>query len=257
MNYENEAFFNVNRFPVGVRIFVVGQMSKAAKAAGLPADVVTRCDRCIAADRAHMAHFKAYVTSQAQASTAAWSPEILEIDSRMDPLVVDLRDSLSVQARRPHTPKGAASKELLDAHFSMPATWYTHVAIEDGCERVGLLLAELAADPARVAAAEVGEIIAELVPLHTSLAEHIEAHEKTKPIAFESIRQGDLEGHRALLGLVGHVLHLTNDLPTEARLAQRQALLAPVLEKNAEITAAIRARRRVVDVNPDSGLPEG
>ena len=253
--YGSEHWMHLNRLTPGRRGYILVQMKRAAEQLGA-ADIAARCAALIEQERGLQAQWKAYKTGQALATAASWSAEVLALDAQLDQLLTELRDLLEVQGRRIHTERGQASKALHDRHFAVGLTWYTHVSVEDESMRVGTLVVELAADPEAVGAAGVGEVVEEVRRVHADYAQQVAAQEKEKRPDFDALRAAELAAHRALLDTIALVLARTMALPLAEQKAQREALLGEAAAQDAEVSALARSRRKVVDVQIDTGSAE-
>jgi len=75
-------------------------------------------------------------------------------------------------------------------------------------------------------------------------------------VAFTEVKKARLQGQSLLLQAVALVL---GKYPSDgdADVAARDRLLAPILRQNEAIRDYLRTRRPVVEINPDTGEPEG
>ena len=254
-SFEIESWTSVNRLTPGRRAYVARRIKDVALASEMK-DVARLCDSVIVQEQTQLELLRRYGAEQAQATSATWSPEILALDVALDRLLAQLRDTLAVLAMRPGSARGDAAKGLLERYFAQGVAYYTQQVIEEEVERVRELLVGLAADQAQVAGATVDDIVAEIVPLHGTYAEAVASFQRVARTNYQSVKDGDLANQRALLELVVQILAQTAALPPTERLARREALLAPVAAQDAEISALVRARRRIRDVDPETGAPE-
>jgi hypothetical protein len=169
--------------------------------------------------------------------------------------VSELRDLLAAQAKR-KSPRGAAARDLLAAHFSQGVPFYTQQIFEEEAARVGVLVTALQAAPERIALADIDDCLADIAAVHGRYAELVKTHERPTRITYDTIKQADLDNQRAFLELVAFVLGATSELPVSERESTRKDLLTIVAQHDAELGDLVSARRRVADVDPDSGRPE-
>lgn len=249
-----ESWVTFRRITPGRRGHIARHVRRLARQYGL-GDVVARCDAIIQAEDALLLQQQQFKAEQALATGATWSPEVLALDLVLDRHLAELRNFLAALAVRVGTARGDAAKALLDAYFVQGLPYYTLQPIEEEAARVGVLVTELAGKRAEVALATAEDMVADVTTTHARFAELVEHTVKAQQIAFDAIKTADLANHRALLGLFVEILAHTGRLPEAEGLALRAELLAEAAAQDAEVAAAIRARRPVVDVNPETGAP--
>ena len=253
-SFEIEPWFNVNRSTPGRRAYTARRTKEAALALDYSA-IAAACDAMVAQEQAQLERLRRYNADRALATAASWSPEINADDVLLDRLVVELRDTLGVLGQRTSSPRGQAAQTLLERYFAQGVPYYTQQVFEEEAERVRELVAGLTRDRALVEGATVTEVVDELGEVHTRYADAIAAFRKSDRTDFALVKQGELDNQRALLELIAQVLATTAELPVEKRLAQRQALLTTAAEQDQDISDLVRSRRKVRDVNPETGVP--
>lgn len=250
--YQLESWFSLHRFSPGRRAFCARRMREAQTSVML-GDVIALCDAIIAAEREQIAVQKAWREGQAAGPGGGWTPEILALDLVLDRLIVQLRDLLAALAVVPDD-RGKAAQKLLTKHFAEGPTFYTHAIIEEEAERVGQLVDALSRTPEDVATATVQRLVADITAKHAEYAALVNAAKKPARTSFEEVKAVDLKNQRRFLRLVMLALNATD---TDAGpTPDRQLLLSIVAEQDADIAAAIRAKRAVKDVDPDTGETE-
>jgi hypothetical protein len=252
--FQIESWVTFRRVTPGRRGHVARHIRRLARLYGLD-DIVALCDAIIQAEDALLLQQQQFKAGQALATEATWSPEVLALDVVLDRHLAELRNFLAALAVRVGTPRGDAAKVLLDAYFVQGLPYYTQQPIEEESARVGVLVVELAGKQAQVTLATADDMVADVAATHAQLAALVEKTVKAQRIAFDAIKAADLANHRALLGLFVEILAHTGRLPEAEGLALRAELLAEAAAQDAEVAAAIRARRPVVDVNPETGAP--
>ncbi len=89
---------------------------------------------------------------------------------------------------------------------------------------------------------------------HTRYAELVKVTEKPERIEFSQVKKSDLKNQNELSELLFLIMTTTYNLAPEAQAEARWAMLEDLAQQDAEITAAIRARRRIKDVHPQTGV---
>ncbi len=252
-SFHIEQWISLNRFTPGRRAFCAGTIKQAAR--GRWSRVDERCDAIVAAEREQIALLIQFKSGQALDSTAQWTPELVALDAELDRLITELRDILAAQSTR-KSPRGAASKALLDAHFAQGLPFYTQQIFEEESARVGVLTNALRGAPEQVALAGIDDCLADVAAAHDRYADLVKAHEKPARVAYDSVKQADLDNQRNFLELITIILNATGELTPAERDLTRKELLTIVAQHDAELSALVRARRRIADVDPDSGQPE-
>jgi len=250
--YAIESWISLHRFTPGRRSYAARLMKTAARARNLD-DVVALCDAIIASEKEQIALQKKWNNQQTAAPAGSWSPELLALDVVLDRQVGQLRDLLAALAALGDSPRSRAAQTLLTAHFARGVAHYTQCIVEDEAARVGELVDALQAAPEDVASATVEESVAAVRATHTTYDALVHDTKPPALTSFKAVKDADLANQRRFLDLVTDVLALTRRLADGD--AVRDALLATVVVQDAEIAAALRAKRKLKDVDPDSGTP--
>ena len=243
-----------NRFTAGRRGFALLLMQQALARAGHD-DLAALCGVLYAAELLHLERHTSFKAAQAAMTTATWTPEIIAADVDLDRLLSELREVLQALAKR-DTPRGRAAKALLEAGFKQGVAWYIQAPIGEEEVRVAGLLAILGRYPDEVALATVEDVVADVTTAHAHYRELIYQHVKAEPESWDALKASDLANQRAFLELIAQVLGRTSTQPEAERLAARAEILRGVEEQNEAISEAVRNRRRVKDVHPETGSPE-
>ena len=251
-----EEWVHLRRSTPGRRAHAGAQVARALHARNQPA-LAAQFEALRPSELNQIERMRLYQAAQALTTDATWTPEIVAQDVAVDRLVVELKDLLEVNARRPGTPRGDAAKTLHDDLFAQGAAHYTQQNFAEESLRIAHLLNWLAQRPALVQLATADDVVAELKAAHTTYATLLDTASKAARADFEVVKQGELTNQRAYLEAIVQVLAWTATLPEGEREAAREEVLRSVVEHDAAIAAALRARRKVVDVNPESGQPEG
>lgn len=253
-DFQIELWFRLNRLTSGRRGHAARRIKAESKALDLPT-IGPLCDALIDKEAKHSVLEGRYRAARAQNSTTTWSAEVLEQDRLLDRLLVTFRDLLAALAKLPWTPRGDAAEGMLAAYFQDGVTYYTHAIIEDESARVGALLERLDGDSERIIAATADDLVADISVAHERYVELIQQVELPERVEFSAVKASDLANQRQLLELVAEIFAATRELDDDARATAREALLREVARHDAEVSAAISAKRRVIDVHPETGEP--
>ena len=206
-----------------------------------------------AAEEALVALTLRFKGGQATADPTVWPREVVTQDALVDRKVSGLHDLFrTLGGLLSATPEAEAWQALLLAAFPAGAAYYTNVPYIEEAARIRALLAELRAERwapltgSSVVAAAIGELEAAFTPYAAAIARFVDQDR----VAWDEIKALDLANHRRLAHFVARV-HATY----AADEATRASLLAPIARQDQEVYALQRARRRVSDVDPQSGLP--
>ena len=94
------------------------------------------------------------------------------------------------------------------------------------------------------------EVIGAVSDAHRPYAAAVAKFEQVDKLSWDRVKELDLANHRRLCVLIGALV---------ARFAEdgeaRKNLLAPVARQDQEVFEALRARRKVLDVDPTTGDP--
>jgi len=119
-------------------------------------------------------------------------------------------------------------------------------------DRVATLLKELA-DPGWASLTTVGvvaETIAAVTAVHKDYVGEVKKFETLDKASWDEVKSLDLANHRRLCNLVAGIV-----FGFAADAAVRKSTLAPVAQQDLEIYEALRARRKVLDIDPSTGEP--
>ena len=253
-SFQIEHWISRNRFTAGRRGYAILHMQQALTALG-HADLAALCEVAYAAELTHLEKHTLFKLAQQAASAAVWTPEIVAADVDVDRLVSELRDLLLALAKRANE-RGAAANTILGAGFGQGVAWYTHAPFGVEEVRVAGLLGILGRHADEVAKTGAEDIVADLTASHTHYRTLIHSHEKVESISWDEVKASDLANQREFLELIGLVLARTHALAPAERLAARSQILRVAQEQDEAIREAIRQRRRVRDVHPQTGAPE-
>lgn len=251
--YQLESLYRVNRFTPGRRAYVARQMKPELEALGLVI-LVALCDAIIEAEQGLITLMREFRNAQAGPSQATWTPDIIAQDQLLDRLLGELRDLLFTLGKRTGTPRGDAAAAVHAVAFKGGLTWYTQAPIDEENERVAELLTRLATEGERLAQATADDLVADVRAAHTRYNDLITQFRKGSRLDYDAIKAADLDNQRRLLALISRVIAWSLDQADP--LAAREQLLKVVAQKDQEITDLIRERRRIRDIDPETGVPE-
>jgi hypothetical protein len=241
-------------FSTGRRLFAMQEVKKLATADTFTT-LVTHCDVAIEHDLATRVTEARWAGRK---TSAQYSPLAKQIDIYVDTAVSALHDGLELEANNsaPDDPLGQQAETLRQTLFPNGVAGVTALNYVDELAEVERILST-------VKSAEWAPIITML-----GLSRRVARIEALEPqyrsavadtataLAFSDVKSARMRGQSLLLQIVAIVLgKYPSDNATD--LAARAKLLAPIFRQNDAIRDYLRARRPVLDVNPDTGEAEG
>jgi hypothetical protein len=262
MNSSLSVLFDLYVFPTGRRLFALGQVATRAKARAFPelakhcADAIARDRECLALERRWeglVAESRGKVAPRVRAANAP--PDAASVDPLVDNTLTAIRDHAVSQTAgaAPDDPIHATVSAFLKAIF--PAGVYE-------VTKLGFIL-ELAAVDAIVEQLQskehaavvkdlgLGRLAKRLADLAVVYREAIGTPDEGTLI-FGDVRAARIQGQDRLLEALAMVVGKHHGSSAEDVTA-REDLLGPILAQNEAIGAAMKARRAIVDVNPETG----
>jgi hypothetical protein len=185
--------------------------------------------------------------------TKVWPRQVVELDAALDRQVGNLHDlTKTMVAVYGGKPEGALWVRLQQAAFPAGAAYYTTQPYIEEAARVKTLLLELgsATWASLTASGVVAETVAAVTEAHSAYSAEVSKFDELDKVTWDRVKALDLANHRRLCALVAGIVA---GFTTDAELRKR--LLAPVAQQDQEVYEALRARRRVLDVDPDTGEP--
>ena len=264
MEVSLSTLFDFYQFPTGRRLFAHGQTLKQAAAAKLP-DVVKHCTAAIAHDRKclDLERRWAGVAAAARgrgpaAALPAGSPATLKIDASVDRTLTAIRDHAVNQTAGapPDDPIHITVAAFLKEIFPTTVQDVTGLPFVEELAAVEHILGNLQGKELQPIVEELG--LGRLVTRLAGLTDQYRTALQTpapETLAFGEVRAARAEGQDRLLQTVAIVVgKFFRNTPDDA--AARAALLGPILEQQEAIGAAMRGRRVIEDVNPETGEPD-
>lgn len=252
-------------FPTGRRIFAFGQVAAVAKTQGFP-ELAKHCAGAIVDDRACLALEKRWGGMVAAAkgkapSTPAGGDARLDaagIDPLVDKTLTAIRDHAVNQTAgaAPGDPIHATVAAFLTAIFPSGVQQVTGLPFIEELAAVDLIVTALQSKDVAPVVKELGlgRLSKRLGDLAVLYREALEAP-APETIAFGDVRAARIKGQELLLETVAIAIGKHHSNSAED-IASRSALLAPIFEQNDAIAAALRGRRALVDVNPETGAAD-
>jgi hypothetical protein len=261
MDSSLSALFVLYVFPTGRRIFAMRQVAARAKARDL-ADLAKHCTHAVTHDRACLALEQRWAgLASATPATAAPSDAApataVEIDRLTDTTLTAISDAALSQTAGTRTddPIRATVTEFLAAVFPGGVQAITGLEFVDELAAVEHVVGLLRGPKLAPVVTELG--LGRLTErLRTLVGEYRKALEAPSAavMKFGEVRAARSEGQDLLFQAVAMIIGRYRTNSAEDR-AARDELLGPILEQNDAIGAAMRGRRQVDDVNPESGTP--
>ncbi|MFS8069056.1 MAG: hypothetical protein ACMG6S_22075 [Byssovorax sp.] len=263
MNSSLSALFDIYVFPTGRRLFALGQVAARAKAHAFP-ELGKHCAGAVAHDRECLALERRWEGLVAESRGKA-PPKVLAAGATPDAASVDPLVDNTLTAIRDHAVSQTAGAPADDPIHATVAAFLKAIypAGVQEVTKLGFVL-ELAAVDAIVdllLSKEHAPVVKELGlgRLATRLADLAVVYRAAigtpdeNTLVFGDVRAARIHGQDLLLEAMAMVLGKHHGT-SAADVAARDDLLGPILAQNEAIGAAMKARRTVVDVNPETGV---
>lgn len=261
MDSSLSAIFKLYVFPTGRRLFALAQLMSRAKDRDFP-ELVKHCSGALAHDRGCLALERRWAglvaESKGKAPTVPVADDGLDatqIDPLVDNTLTAIRDHAISQTAgaSPDDPIHATVSGLLREIYPTGVQNVTSLAFVLELAAVDDILAKLQGKELAPVVKELG--LGRLVKRLAELAERYRAAlaaPAPETLEFGNVRAARAKGQDLLLEAIALVLGRHHSSSPDD-VAGRADLLGPILEQNAEIAAAFRGRRTIVDVNPETG----
>lgn len=257
-------FFDFYQLPTGRRLFALAQVMKRASEADLP-DVVKHCKAALAHDRHCLDLERRWAGIAAEArgktvivATSRPSPSTLQLDALVDRTLTAIRDQAQNQTlgALPDDPIHGVVRSFLKEIFPSTVQDVTGLPFVEELAAVDNIVGKLTSKAFAPAVKELGleRLVSRLVGLTDQYREALQAP-APETLAFGQVRAARAEGQDLLLQTVAIVLgKFFHNTPEDG--AARADLLGPILEQQKAVAAALKGRRAVEDVNPETGEPD-
>lgn len=262
MSSSLSTLFDIYLFPTGRRLFALGQVAGRANARGFH-ELGKHCTDAVLQDRACLALERRWDGLAAESRgkappkvPAAGAPlDAASVDPLVDNTLTAIRDHAVSQTAGapPNDPIHATVAKLLKAIFPAGVQEVTRLAFVLELAAVDDIVGLLQSQEHAPVVKELG-----LVRLATRLADLAVVYRAAigapdeSTLVFGDVRAARIEGQDRLLEAIALVLGRHHG-KTAVDVAAREDLLGPILAQNEAIRAAMKARRSVVDVNPETG----
>lgn len=244
------ALLNLYVFSTGRRILAMTETKRIATAKGHAA-LATHCDTCITHDREAL-QVEARWSSDKDAPQ--YAPEAKQVDIFVDVAMGALRDSVEAEARDVSAGDtlAADAAALGQELFPNGLQAITHASFPEELAQLQRIIGCLQSAKWSDTVRDLGltRRLTRLVELESRYAAAIAA--PTTTLTFADVRNIRAKGQNLMLQAVAMILGL-HPAESEADLAAREELLAPILRQNEAIRVYLRARRSVEDVDPETG----
>lgn len=240
-------------FSTGRRLFALQEVKKLAVADGFTI-LASHCDIAIEHDLATRVTEARWAGRK---TGAQYSPLAKQLDVSIDTAISALHDGLESEAKNsaPDDPLGQQAETLRQTLYPNGVAGVTALNYIDELAEVERILRT-------VKSAEWAPVITTLgLSRRVARIETLEPQYRSavadpaNTLAFVEVKAARSRGQSLMLQAVAIILgKYPSD--SDADLAARGKLLAPILRQNDAIRDYLRARRPVVDINPDTGEPE-
>lgn len=252
MNVHLSDFFKLYQLSTGRRIFALRRMREHAVRLGARA-LVERIDRALAHDETTRRLDLAWSGARRRRASGG---AVAAVDNRMDRALGGLRDvvrALTAGAAPDDAIYGLA-QQLLDRIFPAGVHAVTTLPVVDQLAAVETIVELLQG--------ELAPLVAEL-NIQTNVRRVIELareyravlEERPASVSFAEVQSARHEGHERFCSIIGMIVGTYYRADLAEHMDARDALLEPVLEQNEAVRVYLRARRPIVDVNPETGAP--
>jgi len=263
MNSSLSALFDIYLFPTGRRLFALGQVAERAKARGFP-ELAKHCTGAVSQDRECLALERRWEGLVAESKGKA-TPKVLAAGATPEAASVDPLVDNTLTAIRDHAVSQTAGAPADDPIHATVASFLKAIypAGVQEVTKLGFVL-ELAAVDAIVDLLQskghapvvtelgLGRLSKRLADLAVVYRAAIGAPNEST-LVFGDVRAARIHGQDLLLEAIAMVLGKHHGTSAQD-VAARDNLLGPILAQNEAIGAAMKARRAVVDVNPETGV---
>ncbi|MEP7120019.1 MAG: hypothetical protein ABJE95_03875 [Byssovorax sp.] len=265
MNTSLSAFIDLYVFPTGRRLFALGQVATRATARDFPelakhcAGAITHDRTCLSLERRWEGMVAETKGKAAPAPAAAGAPPVAaDVDPLVDRTLTAIRDHAVSQTAgaAPDDPIHVTVAAFLKAIYPAGVQEVTKLGFIEELAAVDHIVGLLHSKELAPVAKDLGlgrlvKRLGELAVVYriSLLAPAAEV------LAFGDVRAARIKGQDLLLEAVAIVIGKHHGSSPED-VAARSDLLGPILDQNDAIGVALKGRRSVVDVNPDTGATD-
>jgi hypothetical protein len=265
MNVSLSALLDVYLFPTGRRLFAFGQVATRAKGHDFP-ELAKHCAAAITHDRACLSLERRWEGLVAESkgkaapapAAAGAPPNAADVDPLVDRTLTAIRDHAVSQTAgaAPDDPIHATVAAFLKQIYPAGVAEVTKLVYVEELAAVDIIVGLLQSKELSPVVKDLG--LGRLVKRLTDLAVVYRASLLVSPegvVAFGDVRAARIKGQDLLLEAIAMVIGRHHSSSPED-MAARSDLLGPILEQNDAIGVALKGRRSVVDVNPETGAAD-
>jgi hypothetical protein len=245
---------SLNVLTVGRRLLAMRQVLVVGQQRGEPAPLLTSVQELIAYDSVLVNRERLW---RQQRNETTRRPGAQKIDYALDRQlnVVFTTTGQLIEGLDPEQDKAliARGQALLSENFPSGVGAITRLPFDDELEVVRDIVSSLEGEQWADVVSDLGlqRQVARLRALMEAYAEALLGLPQAL-IEFKALRAERWLGHELMLGVVAQVLGLYH-APDPASVASREALLLPVRVQDQRVSEYLKRRRRVSDVDPDTG----
>ena len=248
--------FNLYQFPSGRLAFALDKCLVEAKALELP-ELIQRLESAIA--HQDITLDAEIARDSARLAKSQHGPAAKALDARVDSAFSALHDSLQAQIRMfgADSEPGRHASTIINQSFRSGVHAITQLPFVEQHERVSRIVIQLQDSDGEtglaknIAALGLGPMVNQLGVLNEDYGKHLQlaSPEQLESSTIESLRsQGQLHLLQVIAAIVG--LFPNGDEDSTQR---RNRLLTPIFEQQQALRDARRRRRRLTDVDPETG----
>lgn len=246
------SLFNLYDFSTGRRLFAMRQVHEQATQRGL-ADLAAHAASAVEHDR-QTRTLDARWTARGVRPAAANDAAAQKVDALVDRALSALRAGAQAQADVARPGDGIAEKvdQFLRAVFPKGVAEVSSLAYVEELEAVNAIVEKLKGE-LQPLVVELG-LTRQASRLEELAVEYKAALEQPKgdEISFDKVRAARAQGQQLMLEAVAMIAgRFPSNSVGDAE--ARRALLGPILRQNEEIRRYLRSRRKVEDVDPETG----
>lgn len=246
---------NLATFTSGRRIHALLQVREAAVEMSGQELLLARIDSAIDEDRHTRQLDNHWKGSKGK---PIYSPQVSRIDNWVDQLLTSIRDVAEAyrKAALEGSSERADAEHFLSVAFPVGVQAITSLPYVDQVAAVESLLQQVhEGATAEATALGLGPLLTRLQELTVQYREAVD--QSPQMLEFSAVQAARQRGQRNLLEVVAIILGTFHSHTEPDAIAARTTLLGPILEQDQRIRALIRARRAVLDIDPDAPEPIG
>jgi hypothetical protein len=265
MDSSLSALINLYVFPTGRRQFALAQVAGRAKARDFP-ELAKHCSAAITHDRECLSLERRWEGMVAESKgkaapappAAGAPPSAADVDPLVDRTLTAIRDHAVSQTAgaAPDDPIHATVAAFLKTIYPAGVQEVTKLGFVEELAAVDIIVGLLQSKDLSAVVKDLG--LGRLVKRLADLAVVYRAAQLAQPVgvlAFGDVRAAKLKGQDLLLEAVAMVIGKHHSSSPDD-VAARSDLLGPILDQNDAIGLALKGRRSVADVNPETGAAD-